>query len=383
VITRSDFLLRSDITFLNHGSFGACPIELLSEQRRWIERLESQPVLYFRELMHEMRSARQSLAAYIGAKAENIAFVTNSTYGVNVAAHAVAEVLQPGDEILSNDHEYGACNRAWRAHAVSKGAVYVQPHIPIPVPRSEDLVEIIWSNVTERTKVLFISHITSPTAVRLPVEELCARARELGIITIVDGSHSPGHIPLDLAALGCDIYTANCHKWMCTPKGSAFLWVSDAWINRMKPLVVSWGSDIPTVGDGYFIDEHEFLGTRDHSPFLTIPYALKWMERNDWPALQQQCRSLTKIGVEQLCRIEGVAPIGLGGHDPMLQMGTVILPSSTSTDEMKTWLYDERNIEVVVHRWLETPLLRFSVHAHTTQEDIQRLYGCVREYLNP
>jgi isopenicillin-N epimerase len=151
----------------------------------------------------------------------------------------------------------------------------------------------------------------------------------------------------------------------------------------MKPLVVSWGSDIPTVGDGYFIDEHEFLGTRDHSPFLTIPYALKWMERNDWPALQQQCRSLTKIGVEQLCRIEGVAPIGLGGHDPMLQMGTVILPSSTSTDEMKTWLYDERNIEVVVHRWLETPLLRFSVHAHTTQEDIQRLYGCVREYLNP
>ncbi len=381
MIYRSDYLLRSDITFLNQGSFGACPIELLNEQRRWIERLESQPVLYFRELMHEMRSARQALASYVGAKPENLAFVTNSTFGVNVAAHAVAEHLQPGDEILSNDHEYGACNRAWHMHAVSKGAHYVQPHIPIPVPRPEDLVEIIWSNVTERTKVLFISHITSPTAVRLPVEELCARARERGIITIVDGSHAPGHIPLDLSTLGCDMYTANCHKWMCTPKGSAFLWVSDEWVERMKPLVVSWGSDIPTVGDGCFIDEHEFLGTRDHSPFLTIPYALQWMERNDWPALQQQWRALTTAGVEQLCTIEGVLPISVGGHDPILQMGTVILPLTTNTDEMKTWLYDERNVEVVVHRWLDTPILRFSAHGHTTSSDIQRLCDCVREYL--
>lgn len=381
MITRSDFLLRSDITFLNHGSFGACPIELLNEQRRWIERLESQPVLYFRELMHEMRSAREALGGYIGAKSQNLAFVTNSTFGVNVAAHAVAAQLQPGDEILSNDHEYGACNRAWNMHAVSRGAVYVQAHIPIPVPSASDVVEIIWSRVTERTKVLFISHITSPTGVRLPVEELCSRARERGIITIVDGSHSPGHIPLDLSTLGCDIYTANCHKWMCTPKGSAFLWVSDAWINRMKPLVVSWGSDIPTVGDGYFIDEHEFLGTRDHSPFLTIPYAIDWMERNDWPALQQQCRSLTESGVEQLCAIEGVTPIGVGGHDPVLQMGTVILPSNTNTDDMKTWLYNERNVEVVVHRWLDTPILRFSVHGHTTSNDIQLLCDCVQEYV--
>jgi len=382
VLTRSDFLLRPDITFLNHGSFGACPKELLHEQRRWIEQLESQPVLYFRELMHSMRSAREAMAAYVGAQPENLAFVTNSTFGVNVAAHAVAEILQPGDEILSNDHEYGACNRAWRSHAVSRGAVYVQVHIPIPIPTLEELADIIWSGVTDRTRVLFLSHITSPTAARLPVEELCARARERGIITIIDGSHVPGHIPLDLSTLGCDIYTANCHKWMCTPKGSAFLWVADPWLDRMKPLVVSWGSDIPTVKDSFFIDEHEFLGTRDHSPFLTIPYALEWMKQNAWSDLQQRCRNLTMLGVQKLCRLKGVQPISVSGQDALLQLGTVILPANTDTDAMKVWLYDERNIEVVVHRWLDVPILRFSVHAHTTEEDLDALASALSEYLS-
>jgi isopenicillin-N epimerase len=257
----------------------------------------------------------------------------------------------------------------------------VQQHIPIPVPSASDLVEILWSGVTDRTRVLFISHITSPTGIRLPVEELCKRARERGIITIIDGSHSPGHIPLDLATLGCDIYTANCHKWMCTPKGSAFLWASDDWVARMKPLVVSWGSDIPTVADSFMVDENEFLGTRDHSPFLTVPYAINWMNRNDWPALQHRSRDLTIRGVELLCSIEGIAPISVHGQDPMLQLGTVTLPEATDTDAMKAWLYDERSIEVVVHRWLDVPILRFSVHAHTTFADLETLVGAVRDYL--
>jgi len=382
VITRQDYLLREDITFLNHGSFGACPKELLQEQRRWIEQLEQQPVLYFRELMHQMQKARTVLADYVGTKASNLVYVTNSTFGVNVAAHAIAQLLQPGDEILSNDHEYGACNRAWNAHAVSKGAIYVQQHIPIPVPNSSDLLELLWSGVTPKTRVLFLSHITSPTGVQLPVAELCKRAREKDIITIVDGSHSPGHIPLDLSTLGCDIYTANCHKWMCTPKGSAFLWARDQWLERMKPLVVSWGSDIPTTKDGYFVDEQEFLGTRDHSPFLTVPYAIEWMRRNSWESVQNRCRELTQQGVKMLCSIGGVRSISVAGQDPLLQLGTVMLPDNTDTDAMKTWLYDERCIEVVVHRWLDAPILRFSVHAHTSESDIRALVGAVQEYLD-
>lgn len=381
MLSRGDFLLLDEIAFLNHGSFGACPKELLDEQRRWIERLEHQPVLYFRELIHEMRNARQALASFVGASPQNLVFITNSTFGVNVAAHAVAELLHPGDEILSNDHEYGACDRAWRAHAVSRGAVYVQQRIPMPVPSSKDLVEIIWSGVTDRTKVLFLSHITSPTAIRLPVEELCARARKKGIITIIDGSHAPGHIPLDLSELDCDFYTANCHKWMCTPKGSAFMWASDRYRDYMKPLVVSWGSDIPTMSDGYFVDEHEYLGTRDHSPFLTLPYAIDWMQRNNWSAIQVSSQALVSWGVAELCTIAGVSPLHVSAADNILQMGAVMLPDAINTDACKQWLYEEHSIEVVVHRWLNVPILRFSVHAHTSKSDIERLVSGLREYL--
>lgn len=202
---------------------------MLDEQRKWIDRLEEQPVLFFRELNKLMRHSREALSQYVGAKPENITYVTNATYAVNVVAQAFAKnVLQPGDEILGTDQEYGACKRAWFEHAVSKGAVYVEAAIPIQVPSQEELLEIIWGKVTSKTKVLFVSHIASPTAVRFPVEELCARARKAGIISVIDGAHAPGQIDIDLATLEPDVYTGNLHKWMCTPKGSAFLWASDS-----------------------------------------------------------------------------------------------------------------------------------------------------------
>lgn len=378
---RSDFLLDENVTFLNHGSFGACPRVILEEQRRWIERLERQPVLYFRELMFHMRTAREALAGYLGADASNLVYVTNSTYGVNIAAHAFGAMLKPGDEILTTDHEYGACDRAWKQYAISKGAVWNRVSIPMPAPSQADLLELIWSGVNERTRLLFISHITSPTALRMPVEELCKRARQAGIITVIDGSHIPGHIPLDLSTLQADFYTGNCHKWMCTPKGSAFMWASEQYRHVLPPLVVSWGADIPTVGDGAFVDENEFLGTRDHSPFLTLPFALEWMHRSDWHAVQRRCRELTSHTEQQLVNLAGVRSIRAEGADPLLQLGTVLLPDDVDVAAMKEWLYDQRGIEVVVHRWNNAPILRFSVHLHTSENDLQRLVASVREYL--
>ncbi len=378
---RRDFLLDENVIFLNHGSFGACPRVILDHQRTWIERLERQPVLYFREIMHLMRSARESLAAYLGARPENLVFVTNSTYGVNIAAHAFGAMLQPGDQILTTDHEYGACDRSWKQYAISKGAVWNRIPIPMPAPSQEELLELIWSGVNEKTRLLFISHITSPTGLRMPVEQLCERARGAGIITVIDGSHVPGHIPLDLSTLNADFYTGNCHKWMCTPKGSAFMWTSDRYRDVLPPLVVSWGSDIPTTGDGMFVDENEFLGTRDHSPFLSVPFTLEWMQSNDWNAVQQRCRDLTRTGVEMLCAIDGLQSIQKEGSDPLLQMGTVLLPDHVDVMAMKTWLYDERHIEVVVHRWLGRAMLRLSVHVHTCRGDIEKLATAVEEYL--
>lgn len=381
MISRADFVLRDDVVFLNHGSFGACPKVILDHQQSWIRRLEEQPVFYFRELMHHMRGAREALAKYIGATPENLVYVTNSTYGVNVAAHAFGSMLQAGDEILTTDHEYGACDRAWRQYAGSRGVRYVRATIPMPAPSLEEITERIWSLVTERTRILFISHITSPTGLRMPVEELCRRARTKGILTVIDGSHVPGHVPLDLTQLGADFYTGNCHKWMCTPKGSAFMWVSDAFREKLEPLVVSWGGDIPTVSDSWFVDENEFLGTRDHSPFLCVPFALEWMQRHEWSTLQERNRELTIQGEGMLSELTGMLSIRQEGADPLLQLGTVLLPGHVDVVAMKSWLYDERSIEVVVHRWLDRPMLRCSVHAHTELRDIEALVSAVREYL--
>lgn len=380
MLSHSDFLLRDDVVFLNHGSFGACPWVILDEQRKWIEQLERQPVLFFRELTGLMRTAREAMADFVGAQPEDLVFVTNSTFGVNVAAHAFGGILQPGDEIVTTDHEYGACDRAWSQFCVSKGIRYVRAEIPFPVPSSEEIAELIWSTVTPRTKVLFVSHITSPTAVRMPVEILCARARQAGIRTVVDGSHAPGHVPLDLSTLQADIYTANCHKWMCTPKGSAFLWISPELQTSMPPLVVSWGSVIPTAGDGEFVDEHEYLGTRDVSPFLSVPFAIEWMKQQPWCDVQEHARALAQLAMQGLTSINGIDPLCVNGQDPLLQMAAVLLPQGTDTDHMKQWLYAEQAIEVVVHRWLGRPILRCSTHAHTTSSDIDRLVSAVQMY---
>lgn len=382
MLSRTDFLLRPDITFLNHGSFGACPRIVLNEQRRWIERMEEQPVLFFREVDMLMHDARASLATYIGARPQDVVYVTNSTYGVNVAAHAFGNHLQSGDEILTTDHEYGACDRAWHQHCVSKGIRYIRAEIPIPVPSSQELVEIIWSKVTARTKVLFLSHITSPTAVRLPVEELCARAKAAGIRSVVDGSHAPGHVPLDLSTLQADVYTANCHKWMCTPKGSAFLWVNEDLHQLMSPLIVSWGRASAEQQGGAFIVEQEYLGTRDLSPFLTVPFALRLMEEQPWSVIQNNARSIARQTMDLLTNIPGVSSVCIEGQDPLLQMTAVTLPAVTDVDRMKEWLYTERAIEVVVHRWLGYPILRSSAHAHTSIADVERLTDSVRDYLS-
>jgi isopenicillin-N epimerase len=380
VLTKKDFLLDPNVIFLNHGSFGATPRVLHRVYQEWQERLERQPVLFFREAPALLHDARSSLASYVGCDTNELVFVVNSTYGVNVGVHALH--LEPGDEVLTTDHEYGACEHAWKFYHEDRGVRMVRQHIPLPVPSKAELEEIIWAGVTERTKVLFLSHITSPTGIVLPVEGLIRRARERGILTFIDGSHVPGHLDLDLHALGADIYTANCHKWMCTPKGSAFLYVRKELEQIMDPLVVSWGwNGYPWKGakidprfatGSYLTDTHEFLGTRDLAAFLTVPAALAWMKEQNWPEVQRRAMELRAYGVRALCTIPNVHPLFTQEADDVLQMGMVLLPD-VDTDALKERLYDEHSIEVVVHRWLDRPILRFSVHAHTEQHDIDAL----------
>jgi isopenicillin-N epimerase len=219
---RQAFLLRPGVIFLNHGSFGACPRPVFAAYQEWQRELEAQPVEFLgRRGRGLLAEARRALGAYVGAAADDLVYVPNSTFALNVVARALP--LTPGDEVLATDHEYGAMERAWTFVCERRGARYVRQPVPVPCATEDEVVQAVWAGVTPRTRVLFLSHITSPTALIFPVAALVRRAREAGILTVIDGAHAPGQVPLDLGALGADFYVANCHKWLCAPKGSCCL----------------------------------------------------------------------------------------------------------------------------------------------------------------
>jgi isopenicillin-N epimerase len=216
---RAFFQLDPDVVFLNHGSFGATPLPVFAVYQEWQRRLERQPVLFLgRELGDYLQAAREVFGRYVNSSAADLVFVPNATYGVNVVARSLD--LGPGDEVLTTNHEYGACNNIWGFLSRKQGFSYVEQPIPLPVKSDEEIVEQFWRGVTPYTKVIFMSHITSPTAVTFPIAAICQRAREAGILTVIDGAHAPGQLPLDMAAIGADFYTGNAHKWLCSPKGA-------------------------------------------------------------------------------------------------------------------------------------------------------------------
>ena len=202
------FLLDPDIHFLNHGSFGACPRPVFEAYQEWQRRLELQPVLFLgRELVHYDQQARQALAEYLHAEADDLVYIPNATHGVNIVARSLD--LRPGDEILTTNHEYGACDNTWQFLCQKSGARYIHQPLPTPLGSDEEIVERLWQDVTRRTRLIFVSQITSPTALILPVRAICQRARQEGILTLIDGAHAPGQIEIDLMAIGADFYTGN------------------------------------------------------------------------------------------------------------------------------------------------------------------------------
>ena len=224
---RELFLLDPEVIFLNHGSFGACPKPVFAAYQAWQRRLEEQPVLFLgREYADLQYSARQKLGAFLGAEADDLVYIPNATYGVNIVAHSLA--IQPGDEILTTDHEYGACDNTWEFICRKTGGNYIHQPISLPIDSVEACIDQLWRGVTGKTKLIYLSQISSPTAQLLPVEAICQRARREGILTFIDGAHAPGQIPVNLQAIGADFYTGNAHKWMLSPKGAAFLYVQRA-----------------------------------------------------------------------------------------------------------------------------------------------------------
>ncbi len=317
---RREFLLDPEVVFLNHGSFGACPHPVFEQYQAWQRELEREPVDFFaRRLPALLQDARDVLAGYVGGPPDELAFVQNATTGVNLAARSLD--LGPGDEVLATDLEYGACDLAWEWVCRRTGARYVRAPIPLPLDDAGTLVEALFAHAGERTRVLYVSHVTSATALVLPVEEIVARARALGLVTIVDGAHAPGHVPLDLVRLGADFYAGNCHKWLCAPKGAGFLHVRPQHRERVDAAIVSWGYEEGTT----FAQRIEQQGTRDPAAWLTVPDAIAFQAERAWPEVQARCRRLARDAGTELCRLLDTEPLA---PDAMrAQMVAVRLPS--------------------------------------------------------
>jgi len=377
-----EYLLRPEIAFLNHGSFGACPRPVFETYQRWQRELSLQPVEFLgRRLRDLLAEAREPLARYLGAQPDDLVFVPNATHGMNIVARSLR--LEPGDEVLMSNHEYGAVERTWRFICEQTGAQYrVQP-IALPITDVETVLEQLWQGVTERTHVIVISHITSPTALIFPIAALCRRAAERGILTIVDGAHAPGQINLDLEAIGADFYTGNCHKWLSAPVGAGFLFARPDRQALLHPLVVSWGWQARNPGVSPFQDYFEWTGTSDPSAYLSVPAAIAFQEQHNWSDVRDACHFLAAEARQRIAALTRLEPICPDSTEWWNQMCSLPLPLTqlASADALKRALWETYQIEVPIVEWQERFFVRVSIQAYNSPRDVDRLVDALAELL--
>lgn len=384
---RGPWLIDPRVTFLNHGSFGACPRPVLAEQARLRRRLEREPVRFFtRELPGLLEAARARVAACVGAAPAELVPVRNATYAVGSVLGSWE--LAPGDEVLTTDHVYNACRNALEHVTARAGAALRVARVPFPLTRPGQVVEAVLGAVTGRTRYALLDHVTSPTGLRFPIEELVPALRSRGVETLVDGAHGPGMVPLALTRLGAAWYTGNLHKWVCAPKGAGFLWIRPDQAERTYPAVISHGLNVRRPGRSLAQDLFDWTGTDDPTPFLCVPAALDFLEglRGGLAAHREANRALVLRGRDLLCERLGLAP---PAPDPMLgSMAALVLPPQGPDEAaadpaafpnlglpLYQALVDRFRIQVPVSAWPAPParVLRISAQAYNRIEDYAAL----------
>lgn len=376
---KTDFLLNPEIAYLNFGSFGACPKPIFEDYQKWQRELEYEPVQFIATNgVNYLKAARGALADYLHCNTDDLVYVTNPSYAINIVAKSLK--LEPGDEVLATNLEYGALDRTWNYYCKKAGATYVRQPIQLPIQSKEQLIEDFFKGLSAKTKVVFISHITSTTGLILPAKEIVDLAKSKGILTIVDGAHVPGHIPLNLEELDADIYTGACHKWMLTPKGCSFLYVRRELQELFDPLVVSWGYEAQFPSSSRFLDYHQMQGTRDISAFLTIPKAISYMAENNWNEVSAECRALVKKNAPRFCELLATEPLCPLNDDFLGQMFSMEI-KPLNPERLQRYFYQTYNVEVPVMRHDDKAYLRYSINAFNSQEDLDRLYYGIKEIL--
>lgn len=366
---RDLFLLDPSVTFLNHGSFGACPRPVFEIYQRFQRDLERQPVDFLgRRYEGRLDVSRAALAALVNADVDGLVLLANTTAAVNTVARSLD--LRPGDQVLTTDHEYGACLLAWEAAARARGAEVVIARLPDPLTGPDTVLAALDSARTDRTRVVFVSHLASVTSVLLPVVEICAWARASDVLSVVDGAHVPGQLPVDLLQVGADAYLGNCHKWLCGPKAAAFLWVAGPLRDVVEPLVVSWGCE-PGVP---FARRHSWGGTHDPAAALAVPAAIAFQDRYGWPEVRERGTELAARFQEQVVDRYGVRPLHPGGRAWHRQMISVPLPVPPDrADQVQRALLEDWRIEVHLRPWRGRTLVRASFQGYTDAADLDLL----------
>lgn len=366
---KQKFFLDDSITFLNHGSYGACPKPVFEDYQNWQRNLELQPVQFLtKEIWDALRNSRVSVSKLVGCHEDEVLFFNNPTSAIANVINSLQ--LNKGDEVLMTDHEYGALVRQWNLWGEKNNVKIIQQKIPVPVSSKEELVETFWRGVTKKTKVIFISQITSPTAIVFPIKQVVQMARDRGILTIIDGAHVPGHIDINIHELGCDFFTGAIHKWLCGPKGSSFLYVKKSHQNWVKPIIYSWGKDGDDPGPTEFLQDFQWQGTRDMSSFLTVPKAIEFFLKHIKPN-QNYCRKMILEAHSNFKSILNTDPIS-SGDDWIGQMVSHPLPINTPSS-IKDIIWEGYRIEIPIFEWNGIRYIRCSFQVYNEKKDVDSL----------
>jgi len=378
---KSDFLLDSEITYLNHGAYGAVPREVYQVYQNWQAEQEREPVDFLsRRSTERLAHARNELAKYLGTQRDNLVFATNGTTALNMLARSLVENLGTGDQLLTTNHEHGGINRMWQYFAEKYKFDYSQVSIPVPVDTHENFLDRFLDHVNPKTKLIFISHISSPSALIFPVKEICKFARERGIICVVDGSHAPGQIPLNLSKIDPDFYVGITHKWLCAPRGSAFMYARPELQHLIDPLIVSWGWKPKNPGPSKYVEYHEWQGSRDISAFLSVPAAIDYQKKNHWQLQRHRCGKLLTYALKQLSEQLGTETFHKLDQDYWrAQVSCLFLPQSICPEKLRETLRNDYKIDISSDTFLDRPRLRISVQAYNDIEDINHLAASLKE----
>jgi isopenicillin-N epimerase len=368
---RGEFDLAPGVAYLNHGSFGPPPRAVVKAQQAVRNELNADPMRFFvRRWDALFDEAAERVGRFVGTNGRNLVFLPNATAAMNVVAASCE--LQPGDEVLANNHEYGAVLRTWERRTADVGARIVTARLPEPIESHESIVESIFAAVTHRTRLIVVSHVTSPTAVILPVAEICRRAERQGISVCIDGPHALAMLDVRLDELGCDFYCASGHKWLSAPFGSGFLFVHPRRQNQMLPLVTSWGKRTPSDVSPRWTDEFRWSGTTDPSAYLAMPAAIEFFERVGLDAFRRHTHALAREArsrIESLTGLPALVPDDASWYGPMI---TLPLPPGDGP-ALQRELAERFQIEGLIVSWNDRRFIRPSFHLYNAPEDLDRL----------